>query len=143
MIVKNIYKDSKECYYINGQLLTTFSKDELDRINRMTAKNVNVEELVEKMSYYSFDLEEVYCDYCETCGDMNAQYEGTWNGIEMSWNVHCFGETVSYNVEDDVMLEKLLEYMDNYDMFSYLINFQECLYDEWTEEMAVYKIEEE
>jgi hypothetical protein len=139
--VKNIYKDSKECYYINGQLLTTFSNEELDNINRIMAKNVNVEELVEKMSYYSFDLEEVYCDYCETCGDMNAQYEGNWNGIEMSWNVSCHnGETVSYNVKDDVMLEKLLEYMDRYDMFSYLINFQECLYDEWTEEMAVYKI---
>ena len=48
--------------------------------------------------------------------------------------------SISYNVEDDVMLEKLLECIDNYDMFSYLINFQECLYDEWTEEMAVYKI---
>lgn len=107
------------------------------------AKNVNVEELVEKMSYYLFDLDEIYCDYCETCGDMNAQYEGIWNGIEMSWNVNCFGESINYNVEDDVMIEKLLECMDRYDMFSYLINFQECLYDEWTEEMAVYKIEEE
>jgi hypothetical protein len=144
MIVKNIYKDNKECYYINGKLLTTFSNEELDKINRIMSKNVNVEELVEKMSYYSFDLEEVYSDYCETCGDMNAQYEGNWNGVEMSWNVSCHnGETVSYNVKDDVMLEKLLECIDNYDMFSYLINFQECLYDEWTEEMAIYKVEEE
>ena len=81
MILKNIYKDNKECYYVNGQLLTTLSKEEINRINRIMSKNVEVKELMEKMSVYSFDLEEIYNDYCETCGDNNAQYEGVWNGL--------------------------------------------------------------
>ena len=143
MIVKNIYKDNKECYYINGQLLTALSKEEIDRINRIMGNNVEVKELMEKMSVYNFDLEEVYKDYCETCGDMNAQYEGIWSDVEISWNVSCHnGTCIEYDVEDDVLMEKLLEYTDRYDMFRYLVNFQEGLYDEWTEGMAVYKIEE-
>jgi hypothetical protein len=142
LIVKNIYKDNKECYYVNGQLLTTLSNGEIDRINRIMSKNVEVKELMEKMSVYSFDLEEVYNDYCETCGDMNAQYEGMWNDVEISWNVSCCnGVYIDYNVEDNVMMEKLLECTDRYDMFRYLINFQEGLYDEWVEGMEVYKIE--
>lgn len=141
MIVKNIYKDNKECYYVNGQLLTTFSNEEIDRINRIMSNNVDVKELMEKMSVYNFDLEEVYNDYCETCGDMNAQYDGMWNDVEISWNVSCCNGTyVEYNIEDDVMMYKLLEHTDRYDMFRYLINFQEGLYDEWEEGMEVYEI---
>ena len=141
MIVKNIYKNNKECYYVNGQLLTTFSNKEIDRINRIMSNNVEVKELMEKMSVYNFDLEEVYNDYCETCGDMNAQYDGMWNNVEISWNVSCCNGTyIDYNVEDNVMMEKLLECTDRYDMFRYLINFQEGLYDEWVEGMEVYKI---
>lgn len=144
MIVKNIYKDNKECYYVNGQLLTTFSNEEIDRINRIMSNNVEVKELMEKMSVYNFDLEEVYNDYCETCGDMNAQYDGMWNDVEISWNVSCHNGTyIDYNVEDEVMMYKLLECTDRYDMFRYLINFQEGLYDEWVEGMAVYKIKME
>lgn len=144
MIIKNIYNNNKECYYINGQLLTTISNEEIDRINRIMSKNVEVKELMEKMSYYSFDLEEIYNDYCETCGDMNAQYEGTWNGIEISWNVSCHnGTCIECSVEDSVMMEKLLECIDRYDMFRYLVNFQEGLYDEWVEGIEVYKIEED
>ena len=143
MIVKNIYKDSKEYYYVNGQLLTTLSNEEVDRINRIMSKNVDVKELMEKMSVYNFDLDEIYNDYCETCGDMNAQYEGIWSGVDISWNVSCHNGTyIDYSVEDSVMMEKLLECTDRYDIFRYLINFQEGLYDEWTEGMAVYKIEE-
>src|SRR5574344_18643 len=141
MIVKNIYKDNKECYYVNGQLLTTFSNEEIDRINRIMSNNVDVKELMEKMSVYSFDLEEIYNDCCEICGDNNAQYEGIWNDVEISWNVSCHNGTyIEYNIEDDMMMYKLLEHTDKYDMFKYLINFQEHLYDEWTEEMAVYEI---
>ena len=132
----------KGTIYEYGQLLTTFSNEEIDRINRVMSKNVDVKELMEKMSVYLFDLEEIYCDYCETCGDMNAQYEGIWNGIEISWNVNCYNGTyIEYNVEDSVMMEKLLECVDRCDMFRYLINFQEGLYDEWVDGMEVYKVE--
>lgn len=141
MIVKNIYKDNKECYYVNGQLLTTLSNGEIDRINKLMSNNVDVKELMEKMSVYNFDLDEVYNDYCETCGDNNAQYEGMWSGVEISWNVSCCNGTyIDYNVEDDVMMYKLLEHTDRYDMFRYLINFQEHLYDEWVDGMEVYEI---
>ena len=141
MIVKNIYIDNKECFYINGQLLTTFNNEEIDNINRLMSKSIDVKELMEKMSVYSFDLEEIYNDYCETCGDINSQYDGIWNEVEISWNVSCHnGTCIEYNVEDSVMMEKLLEYTDRYDMFRYLINFQEGLYDEWVEGMEVYKI---
>lgn len=115
LLVKYLEDETK--YELDNKDLNDWSEDDIKNILKSKLEVGCLHSIIEDLSPYSFELNLVDSYQCDQCFDTNDDYEGEWNGVEMSWYDGCFGNTITWSCSDERMLELILDNFDVKEIF--------------------------
>lgn len=124
MKIKLTYTEDDKVFSYNDTILTP---DNITTIIPLIFDIDNIEQYIEGLSPYHFDLPLIETYDCEQCGSWNSQFEGEWQGIEITFQETCYGNNVSYSCEDAKMKELLINHIDSSSLFRVIIENAEWI----------------